>query len=65
MGIPVPWFPPRGSEQDEATARAALGAEAFARARAEGQAMTLEQAVEYALRDAPDAEDSTAGISAG
>ncbi len=28
-----------------------LGDEAFARAWAEGQAMTLEQAVEYALRD--------------
>jgi hypothetical protein len=32
-------------------ARSALGEEAFARAWAEGQAMTLEQAVEYALSD--------------
>ena len=35
-----------------AAARAALGDEAFARAWAEGQAMTLEQAVEYALDEA-------------
>ena len=34
-----------------AAALAALGDEAFARAWAEGQAMTLEQAVEYALKD--------------
>ena len=34
-----------------AAARAALGEEAFARAWAEGQAMTLDQAVEYALQD--------------
>ncbi len=31
--------------------RSALGEEAFARAWAEGQAMSLEEAVEYALRD--------------
>jgi hypothetical protein len=35
----------------QADARAALGEEAFARAWAEGQAMSAEQAVEYALRD--------------
>ena len=34
-----------------ADARSALGEEAFAQAWAEGQAMSLEQAVEYALRD--------------
>lgn len=51
VGLPVPWYPPRGYKQDEATARSALGAEAFARAWAEGRAMTLEQAVEYDLQD--------------
>jgi MalT-like TPR region len=49
MGMPVPWMPPLGYERDEAAAREALGEEAFADAWAEGQAMTLEQAVEYAL----------------
>src|SRR5262249_14773395 len=41
------------SERDKrlAVARAALGDEAFAVAWAEGQAMTLEQAVAYALGD--------------
>ena len=34
----------------ESEARSALAEEAFARAWAEGQAMTLEQAVEYALQ---------------
>ncbi len=34
-----------------AAARSALGEQAFARAGAEGQAMTLEEAVEYALGD--------------
>ena len=38
----------------ETAARAALGEEAFARAWAEGQAMTLEQAVEYALSEEGD-----------
>ena len=38
-----------------AAARAALGEEAFAKAWAEGQAMTLEQAVEYALEDKEEA----------
>ncbi len=45
----MPTFPPRGRERDEAAAREALGDDPFA--YAEGQAMTLEQAVEYALRD--------------
>jgi hypothetical protein len=35
-----------------AAARAALGEEAFAVAWAEGQAMTLEQALDYALTEA-------------
>ena len=34
-----------------AAARSALGEEAFARAWVEGQAITLDQAVEYALED--------------
>ena len=38
-------------EESLATARSALGEEAFATAWAEGQAMTLEQAVVYALED--------------
>lgn len=40
-------------ERDAAAARAALGDEAFAAAKAEGRAMTLEQAVEQALADGP------------
>jgi ATP/maltotriose-dependent transcriptional regulator MalT len=51
VGMPVPWAPPRGYERDEAAAREALGEEEFTRAWTEGQAMTLEQAVEYALRE--------------
>ena len=42
-------------ERDEAEARAALGDEAFAAAWAEGRAMTLEQAVAYALDEQPSA----------
>lgn len=38
-------------ERDVADARAALGEEAFAAAWAQGRAMTLEQAVEYALQN--------------
>jgi tetratricopeptide (TPR) repeat protein len=41
--------PPQEVEGDVAAVRAALDAEAFAAAWAEGQAMTLEQAVRYAL----------------
>jgi hypothetical protein len=37
-----------------AAARAALGEEAFARAYAEGEAMTLDQAAEYALAEGGD-----------
>jgi hypothetical protein len=39
----------------EAATRSTLGEEAFAEAWAEGQAMSLEQAVEYALHEASDA----------
>jgi hypothetical protein len=40
-----------GHDQAIASARAVLGEDAFAMARAEGQAMTLEQAVAYALEE--------------
>jgi hypothetical protein len=45
-------WPVRTAEHDAAlaAARAALGEEEFDRAWAEGEAMTLEQAVEHALR---------------
>jgi predicted ATPase len=42
----------RAGEEALATARAALGESGFAAAWAEGQAMTLEQAIEYALSGA-------------
>jgi hypothetical protein len=46
-------------EQALVAARAALSSEAFAIARAEGQAMTLEQAVAYALADGrPETKDA-------
>ena len=45
-----PGYPELGEAAVEA-ARTALGEEAFARAWAEGQAMSLDQAVEYALAD--------------
>ncbi len=44
-------FPPRGSERIVAAAREAFGDDPFVRAFAEGQAMTLEQAVDCALQD--------------
>jgi hypothetical protein len=40
-------------DQDVASTRASLGHEAFAAAWAEGRAMTLEQAVAYALEERP------------
>jgi tetratricopeptide (TPR) repeat protein len=43
----------------EADARRALGDEAFERAKADGEAMTLEQAVSYALADGGQAHDAT------
>jgi hypothetical protein len=42
-------------DRDVAVARAQLGETAFAAAWAEGRAMTLEQAVAYALEEAPEA----------
>jgi predicted ATPase len=51
VGLLRLWDPSEDCGACLATAREALGDDAFARAIAEGQAMTLEQAVEYALRD--------------
>ena len=48
-----------------AAARQALGEEAFARAWAEGQAMTLEQAVEYALADNVPLQGADSGSPGG
>jgi hypothetical protein len=45
----------RTFDESVATVRAALGDEAFAAAWAEGRAMTLEQAVAYALEEQPSA----------
>jgi tetratricopeptide (TPR) repeat protein len=44
-------YDPTSYEQLASTVRAALGEEAFAAAWEEGQAMTLEQAIEYALAE--------------
>ncbi|HUG38093.1 MAG TPA: hypothetical protein VML54_14135 [Candidatus Limnocylindrales bacterium] len=46
---------PRANDQDVAAVRAALGDEAFAAAWAEGRAMSMEQAVAYALGEASSA----------
>jgi hypothetical protein len=46
---------PAGVEPVRAQARSALGDPAFAAAWAEGQELSLEQAVAYALEDAPEA----------
>jgi hypothetical protein len=43
-----------GAEKDRAAARLALGETAFAAAWAEGEAMTPEQALEYALAEEVD-----------
>jgi hypothetical protein len=55
IGKPV--APSRRAEHQRelAAARAALGKQAFAAAWAEGRAMTLEQAVAYALDEQPSA----------
>jgi hypothetical protein len=46
----TPWWAPRARfEQDSAAARESLGESVFAAARAEGRAMTLDQAIAYAL----------------
>jgi predicted ATPase/class 3 adenylate cyclase len=55
IGEPVPSRERAGHDQSVAAARVALGDEAFARAWAEGRAMTLEQAVAYALDEQPSA----------
>ncbi len=52
IGSPLPPAVCTDYDRDVASARAALEAEAFARAWAEGRAMALEQAVEYALAQA-------------
>jgi predicted ATPase/class 3 adenylate cyclase len=49
FGITMPRNEPGDQERSKTTARAGLGDEAFAAAWAEGRAMTLEQAIEYAL----------------
>ena len=46
-------------------ARAALGEAGYAAAWAAGRAMTLEQAVAYALEDAPDADLTAGGAPEG
>ncbi len=53
LGTPRP--PAEGAAYDRhvAAVRVALGEEEFARAWAEGQAMTLEQAIAYAIEDGP------------
>jgi tetratricopeptide (TPR) repeat protein len=55
LGLPLPPAERPRYERHEAAARAAPGDEVFVRTRAEGKAMTPEQAVAYALEDAPDA----------
>lgn len=48
-----PWYMRADYERDLTDTRAALGDEAFAAAWAEGRAMTLDQAVDYALDEDP------------
>ena len=55
LGRPLPAHEGPTLAQAAESLRARLGAAAFDAAWAEGQAMTLEQAVAYALEDAPDA----------
>ena len=52
LGIARPPTDQAAYDQRVAAVRAALGEEEFARAWAEGQAMTLEQAIASALEDA-------------
>ncbi len=50
------WPADRGEyERSVAAVRSALSEEGYATARAEGQAMTLEQAIAYALEETKDA----------
>jgi tetratricopeptide (TPR) repeat protein len=51
------------SESDLAKARATLGEEAFARAWAEGQAMTLEEAIAFALKGEAEVRSQSADVS--
>jgi hypothetical protein len=51
IGAPLPPSEREKYEREVGAARAALGEEAFASAWAEGEAMTLEQAIAYALED--------------
>jgi non-specific serine/threonine protein kinase len=55
VGTRVPPVERVGYEQDLTTVRGVLGEEAFAAAWAEGRAMSLEQAVAYALEEQPSA----------
>jgi predicted ATPase/DNA-binding SARP family transcriptional activator/class 3 adenylate cyclase len=50
VGIPFPTYAQAEYDQGVAAARAALGDEVFAAAWAEGRAMTLDQAVAYAMK---------------
>ena len=52
-GPPLPSAHRARYDRDVAAARAALGAEAFAAAWAQGQALPLPEAITYALEDAP------------
>ncbi len=61
FGITMP-RPERGDQEHfEKTAREGLGDEAFSAAWAEGRAMTLEQAIEYALKDDEGASEGDRG----
>ncbi len=51
IGAPLPPNERPRYERQVATARAALGSETFAAAWAEGRAMSMEQAIDYALAD--------------
>src|SRR5436853_427788 len=51
LHIPVPYCSRADHDRAVAAARAALGEEAFAAAWAEGRAMTLEQAIAFALQE--------------
>jgi hypothetical protein len=53
LGLPLPPNELEEYDRNRAAAREALGEEAFARAGAAGRAMTVEQAIEYALQDDP------------
>ena len=54
MGASPPLFNPAEYNRTVAAARSALGEEAFAAAWAEGRALSLQQAVDFALEAAAD-----------